>query len=231
VNLLFIAAEARELAPLVGRCAGAAPAALPVDWARAASLHGHRSLFVANGAGGVRAAAALEAACREFRPDVVVNTGFCGALDPELEIAQVVTGEEVVGDGGRWPARRPAGGPASRGGVVRSIGRVAQTAGDKRRLRQDGGDVVEMEAAGVAERAAAQGLPFYCIRAVTDLADESFAIDLNAALREDGHFDTMHILRESLRRPATRVPELLRLRNRCVRAARALGDFIAECRF
>ena len=32
------------------------------------------------------------------------------------------------------------------------------------------------------------GVPFYCIRAVTDTADESFANDFNAARDGDGHF-------------------------------------------
>ena len=43
-------------------------------------------------------------------------------------------------------------------------------------------------------RAPELGLPFYCVRAVTDLADESLANDFNRALRPDGHFDTISIL-------------------------------------
>ena len=103
--------------------------------------------------------------------------------------------------------------------------------GGKARLRAGGGSVVEMEAGGVAERARARDLPFYCVRVVTDLADEDLANDFNRALRPDGHFATMSILRGTLRNPLVRLPELLRLRNRCVRAALALGDFIADCRF
>jgi hypothetical protein len=57
------------------------------------------------------------------------------------------------------------------------------------------------------------------------------ANDFNAALRSDGHFDTIRILASSLRRPWVRLPELFRLRVRCARAARSLGDFIAGCRF
>jgi nucleoside phosphorylase len=120
---------------------------------------------------------------------------------------------------------------AHHSGVVCSIDRVAQTAEEKRRLRAGGAMVVEMEAAGVAARAEVRGLPFYCIRAVTDLAGETMANDFNAALRADGYFDTMVILRETLRRPLARLPELCRLRQRSVRAARVLGDFIADCRF
>ena len=88
-----------------------------------------------------------------------------------------------------------------------------------------------MEAGGVAARALELELPFYCVRAVTDLADESLVNDFNRALRPDGHFDTMSILLGALRNPAICLPELLRLRTRSIQAARALGDFFADCRF
>ena len=52
------------------------------------------------------------------------------------------------------------------------IDHVAQTADEKRRLRAGGASAVEMEAGGVAERARARDVPFYCVRVVTDLADE-----------------------------------------------------------
>jgi nucleoside phosphorylase len=115
--------------------------------------------------------------------------------------------------------------------VVVSIDHVAQTAVEKRKLRETGALAVEMEAAAVAKAAGERGLPFYCVRAVTDLADESMANDFNRALREDGHLDTIVILRGALCRPTSRIPELLRLRRRCVRAAEAMGEFIVGCRF
>jgi nucleoside phosphorylase len=108
---------------------------------------------------------------------------------------------------------------------------VARTAEEKLSLRAGGACAVEMEAAGVAARALEQGLPFYCIRAVTDLADETLHNDFNKALRPDGHFATISILASALRYPALRLPELFRLRKRCVSASRALGSFLADCRF
>ena len=92
-------------------------------------------------------------------------------------------------------------------------------------MRAGGASAVEMEAGGVAERARARGVPFYCVRVVTDLADEDMANNFNQALRPDGHFATMSILRGALRNPLVRLPELLRLRNRCVRAAGSTGRF------
>jgi hypothetical protein len=69
------------------------------------------------------------------------------------------------------------------------------------------------------------------VKVVTDLAGEDMANDFNRALRPDGHFATMSILLGALRHPQVCLPELIRLRKRCIRGARVLGDFIADCRF
>jgi len=61
---------------------------------------------------------------------------------------------------------------------------------------------------------------------VTDLAGESFHIDLNATRRDDGRFSTPRILAAAIARPLTAGPELIELRNRCATAARSLGEFI-----
>ncbi len=192
------------------------------------SLGGHTLCLAAGGVGARNAAAAVDG-LMSFGPDAVVSTGFCGALDPEFQIADIITATAVASpQGRRFPARPVAGGRST---VVCSTDHVVRTAAEKRSLAALGYGAVEMEAAGVAVRAEALGLPFYCIRAVSDLADEDMANDFNRALTPDGHFDTMNVLLGSFRRPLARIPELIRLRKRCVRSALALGDFFADCRF
>ncbi|HTP33258.1 MAG TPA: hypothetical protein VMJ75_13860 [Candidatus Acidoferrales bacterium] len=188
-------------------------------------------ILKANGVGAERAAAAVDRAVEAFRPAAVVSTGFCGALDPDLQVGDVVVATEVASGGGRFAALSPRGAKNARCGVVASIDHVARTAAEKSRLFASGAMAVEMEAGGVAERATAHGIPFFCIKAVTDLASEDMANDFNSALRPDGHFATIEILSSSLRQPLTRIPELIRLRKRCARAAMSLGEFIADCRF
>ena len=188
-------------------------------------------LMTAAGVGSGWAARAVDTALEGFSADAVISTGFCGALDAALDTGDVVVGTQVDAGERRFPALAPQTSRKHHTGVVVSIDHVAQTAAEKARLRAAGAIAVEMEAGGVAERAASRGLPFYCIKVVTDLASEDMANDFNSALRPDGHFDTMIILRRSLRHPLVRIPELLRLRKRCVRAAQSLGDFIANCRF
>jgi adenosylhomocysteine nucleosidase len=208
----------------------AAVGGLPL-WARSCRINGHYVLLVANGAGRERAAVAVDAATTEFHPDGVVSTGFCGALDPALPVAGVVVGTSVTEGPRRYPALGLQASTTHSEGVVATVDHVVQTAAEKRALRAEGATVVEMEAAGVASRAQMLGLPFYCVRGVTDTAGEDLANDFNAALRDDGQFATMRIFSNALSRPVARLPELFRLRGNCLRAAKTLGDFFANCQF
>ena len=143
----------------------------------------------------------------------------------------MIVATEVMGANGRFRVLAPSVSLPHHLGVVLTIDHVAQSAAEKRCLRQTGSIAVDMEAAAVAQRSVALGLPFFCIKAVTDLAGEDLANDLNAAMRPDGHFDTIRILGSIFCRPLVRLPELLRLKQRSARAACALGDFLADCRF
>ena len=226
MKILMVAADPMEFTGVLRHAGDMKSLSLAADWVRAVHLGNHQVVLVANGAGARRAAFAVEAAWAAFPAEAVVSVGFCGALAPELEVADVVVGTSIATGSGTFTALHPAAGRPHHMGVVRSIDHVVQTSAEKRSLHASGAAAVEMEAAGVAERARTLGLPFYCVRAVTDLAAEDLSNDFNRALRPDGHFATMDILRGTLRSPLVRVPELIRLRNRCVR-----GDFIADCRF
>ncbi|PWU01585.1 MAG: hypothetical protein C5B51_22490 [Terriglobia bacterium] len=231
MRLLFVASDPMEFRGLVTCMDKLRKTQIPVGWVRLGGLNGHEAMLAANGAGWQRAASAVDAACSTFRPDVLISTGFCGALDPRLAIGDPVIGTCVIAAGRRFPSAPFQPGRAVATGAVCSIDHVARTAEEKRILRAQGASIVEMEAAGVAERAQALGVPFFCVRAVTDLAGEDMANDFNEALRPDGHFGTMRIFSHALRHPVTRLPELIRLRQHCERAARTLGDFFADCRF
>ncbi len=232
MRVLFVAADAMEFRGIARRVAGLRPAPVALDWARTGRLGANDVLLAAHGAGWKRAAEATSAAIGHFAPDAVVSTGFCGALDEQLRPADVVVATAIRSGHRSLTAAAPirATKPYHQG-VICSIDHVARTAAEKRQLRAGGACAVEMEAAGVAERAQAAGLPFYCVRAVTDMAGENMTNDFNTALRGDGHFDTMLILKGLLRHPSARIPELVRLAVRSVRASRSLGDFFVGCGF
>ena len=203
-------------------------------WARSARVGANELLLAANGTGRRHASNAVDRALKMFPAEAVISTGFCGALRPEMEVADVVIGTAVV-SGDQHYATWPVSAPASLGrihrGVICTVDHVVETAGEKRSLQAEGGAAVEMEAAGVAERASAYGLPFSCVKAVTDLLAETLTNDFNRALREDGDFDTIVLLQGALRHPLVRIRELFRLRERCARAAGMLGEFFADLRF
>jgi hypothetical protein len=86
-----------------------------------------------------------------------------------------------------------------------------------------------MEAAGVASMAYELAIPFYCVRVVSDLAEESFFIDFEEFLLPDGQFNVAGLLRFAMEHPLKGLPELLRLQERTAKAAKHLAEFLAEC--
>jgi nucleoside phosphorylase len=215
-SLLFIGADPREFAGFLTHWHHVEPLAMPVHWARSGQWKGREVYAIANGAGAERAFAAILMAPKAA---AICNIGFCGALHDGLHVGDVVVGTQVQAGSQTWFAKVPQGCEAARGPVA-SIDHVAQTSAEKHRLRATGATIVEMEAAGVARAAEDLGVPFYCIRAVSDLANETLATDFNSALGEDGRFSTMRLVMQ------LKLGELVRLKQRTELASKKLGDFL-----
>lgn len=88
-----------------------------------------------------------------------------------------------------------------------------------------------MEAAAVAAVAQELAVPFYCIRVVSDLANETFFIDFERFLMPDGRFNVARLVIAALIHPFKGMPELLRLQKRTAKAAQELGRFLENCTF
>jgi len=210
-TILLIAAERREFAGFTPHLNALRELQLGIFYAAAGTRNGDTFLLAANGCGGELASRAFRAAAAFAPPRLVVSTGFCGALDPSLAPGAIVD---------------------SRTARFATAGEVVLTAAAKRRLRkQTGAAAVDMESGQIERAAAAHGIPFLAIRAVTDTAGEDLAIDLNSALDARGRFVASRVIREALRRPLGGVPELVKLFRRSRLAARNLGDYLAGCRF
>ncbi len=238
--ILYVAAEAAELEPLAQIVINGRKLKWPLDYAFEGILNGKRLLLTANGAGPRLSAHAVEVATRALsvaelsasKLEAVVSTGFCGALDPALREEQIIVATSVTDAVSRQTgACEPpdAEGCTYVSGPLISQDRIASTAEEKRRLADSGAIAVEMEAAGVLARTKRAGLPLYCIKVVSDRADESFGFDLNTLRTTDGRISRGKIGRYAVSHPSV-VPELLRLRRRSDRAAKALGEFLASCR-
>ena len=230
-RILLVAAEPREFDGLLPFCSEVRKLAWPIDWVRSCDLSGRKLWMVANGAGAAHAGKAVDVACQAGRPKAIVSMGYCGALDPALQIGDVFVATAVDAAGRRFDVRLPQSHAPHATGVLISVDRVAQTAAVKHLLRTTGASAVEMEAGGVAQFAAARGIPLFCVKSVTDTANHNFILDFNKALLSDGHFGTIKLLTSALRNPGRAVPELFRLRRFCRIATRTLGEFIAGCRF
>jgi nucleoside phosphorylase len=230
--LVFIAAEPRECRGWIARWEQANPISLPVHWARAGKWNGADVLAVANGSGAERARAAIAAIPA---PAAICSIGFCGALDESLRLGEIFIATEIRNGARTYPALTPRILRPERldakSGVVASVPRIVQTAVAKKELRNTGAFVVEMEAAAVARASQHLNVPFYCIRAVSDLANEDFANDFNNFLMPDGRISAARLIVSAFGSPVRRFGELIRLQRRTARASGNLGEFLANCTF
>ena len=228
--IAFVAAEAREFEGLLRHVVGVKRLHWAVDFARAGRLRDKSVVVVANGPGPELAARALGAAEELGELEAVVSTGFCGALDPALHVGDIFVAREVVSEARTFACAGPPVGRAACFGTLVSTNRVASTIEEKAELRRTGAAAVEMEAAGVAARAAELGVPFYAIRVISDTAVESLPLDFNRMRDSQGRFSRARIVGAALLRPRV-FPRLMDLQKRSAAASAALGDFLADVRF
>jgi len=227
--ILMIAAEKIEFDGIRNHIATRA-----LDWnvSFAAASVDDQFALVANGPGKSLAAAGVRAACDRMPVSKVVSTGFCGGLDPRLSIGSVIIANRVLDLGsGTVYNTYPMVSPEAASGPVISSDRVAVTVEEKQNLAREGAVAVEMEAAGVAGEAQRRGLPFHCIRVVSDTAGENMPLDFNRYRDADGRFDRTAVAIAALMRPFVRIPALRTLQRNCRVASTQLGDFIAKCKF
>jgi adenosylhomocysteine nucleosidase len=214
----MVAAEAREFTGILKRFGPA----VKVEWnnakfAREVLRDGDRWLLVANGPGPRSVEEVLR---QKMEVSAIINTGFCGALDPSLHIGDIVVWGDV-----------PCPSQFTRG-EISSSDRVVVTAAEKRQLREKTGAIAaEMEAAAVKKIAADWQVPFYCVRAVSDTAEEDMPLDFNLYRDDAGRFSLAKIAMAAMSRPFTRIPALRRLEANCNVASESLGAFFADCRF
>jgi adenosylhomocysteine nucleosidase len=215
---LVIAAEEREFSGILKRFGPAAKLdGIGAQFAKEIVNDGERWWLVANGPGPRSVEEVLK---QKMDVTGIINTGFCGALDPSLGVGDIVVWGDV-----------PCASRFARG-EISSSDHVVVTAEEKRRLREKTGAIAaEMEAGAVKKIAEQWGVPFYCIRAVSDTANEDMPLDFNLYRDSAGRFSLAKIALAAVRRPFTRIPALKRLEANCNVASESLGAFFADCRF
>lgn len=168
----------------------------PTGNAFAGEWQGVPLVLVRSGMGRDRARRALMEVAGRYSLKEVISIGYAGALDPTLEVGDLVVADTVVAEDSSRPdetAKRyslnkevfniVAG---VRGRVLLTVDRVAATPEEKKRLREQYSAVaVDMETSALAGEAEARGLAFISVRAITDTADQAL-IDCSHLVGENG---------------------------------------------
>jgi adenosylhomocysteine nucleosidase len=167
------------------------------------TLNGKPVVLCKSGVGKVNAAVCTQILIDRFGADAVIFTGVAGALDPSLDIGDVVVSTECVqhdmdasplgfprgtipfADMSVFPAdpelvrlayeasRALPGGRALKGRVLSGDQFVADRETVRRLHEELQGVCVEMEGAAVAQVCAMNGVPYVVIRSMSDKADGS----------------------------------------------------------
>jgi adenosylhomocysteine nucleosidase len=209
----IIAALAGELVPLV-RGWSRQP-----DGAFLAQRGDVAAIAIANGMGAVRAEQAVAIAETYGRLDALVSIGWAGGASCGVQTGTAYEVGEVIdaASGERYAASMGTG-PLKLVTLDHVAGRD-----EKRRVAETyGASLVDMEAAAVARLAQARGVPFYCWKAVTDIATEDLP-DLNAFLDSEKQLRTGQLATYALMHPRFVAP-LLRMGRNSRTGADTLGQ-------
>jgi adenosylhomocysteine nucleosidase len=210
-------------------------------WARFCGPAWLSVLVLETGIGATRARKAMEWLLSRpvlenvpYRPKVVLSAGFSGALQPGLAVGDIVLATEVIDTEGErwratWPGELPAGEwqPPIRRGRVLTASHLVGDPVQKRALGEKHEAVaVDMESATLARLCSKQGIPFGCVRAISDDMDTPLSPKLVSVLA-GGRVAYGRLLWSMLTSPRL-VGELWRLARQTRFAAEQLGRALGE---
>ena len=219
-RIAIIAALAGELKPRVRGWQGESRHGVNL-WRR---RRGENEWIAAAAGIGVDAAArAFEEIEKTGTIDAAVSTGWAGALDEQFAAGRAyrVSGVVDARSGGRFRAA----GPAGECWLVTSD-RVADQAEKRRLAAAHGAGLVDMEAAGVARLAAARGIPFYCVKGVSDGVSDRLP-DFNRFIAANGQFQQARFIFSVIFRPWY-WPALMRMGGNTQKAAKEIKKILPD---
>jgi adenosylhomocysteine nucleosidase len=198
----IIVALEREIAPLVRDPLWCAAKLIPSAYRNYESSQG---FIVCSGIGGLAARTAAERIIRQVSPSILISAGVAGSLTPQWKVGDVIAPAAVVQSPAGTPRETVPLSPVDglqRGGTLVSTSSVAGLETKAHLAREYQADVVDMEAASVAEIAAAHDIPFAAVKAISDEYD--FPVpELGRFVATDGKFLTSRFILYSMLRPKT----------------------------
>jgi len=176
------------------------------------------------------AGAGIHAATRAFAEvektgpvDRVISTGWAGALRDDLVPGQAYDVSAVID--ARTGERFVAAVPLMDCCLVTNP-RVADVHEKQRLAETYSASLVDMEASAIARLAQMRGIPFHCIKAVSDARNDELP-DLNRFLSPSGQFQLFRFVVFAILRPRYWRP-LMRMGENSRRAARGLAESLLD---
>ena len=153
-------------------------------------------ILVRSGMGRDRARQALIEVAEKWSLKEVISIGYAGALDPALEVGDLVVADQVIametsptGEALKsYSLEREIFSAATEAGpkILLTVDQIASTPEEKKRLRDQYSAVaVDMETSALAVEAQARNLSLISVRAITDTADQEL-VDCSHLVAEDG---------------------------------------------
>jgi nucleoside phosphorylase len=169
-----------------------------------------------------------------YEPRLVLSAGFAGALAEERQVGDVVLATELADEHGKtwrttWPGDLPKGEwrpPLHRGRVL-TVDRLAGEPEAKRTLgRTFEATAVDMESAIVADACSRHGMPFGCVRVISEDVHTRLSPRL-VSLLSGSQVSPLRVAGALVRSPGM-TRDLMRLRKQTRLAAAQLGKALGE---
>jgi adenosylhomocysteine nucleosidase len=195
-----------------------------------------RVALLVTGDGAVNAQARLEALLARVPAGRVLGVGVSGALTSDLGPGDLLAGERVCDEAAVLVPDEELLAAALRVGArpatLVTATRIADSPEARARLcerfqRWPGPAAVDLESTALARTAAAHGLPWAILRAISDTAGESLPALIESSRDESGSVRRRVLLRGLLLQPAA-LPTLVALRWRVGRCAQVLATAAAR---
>jgi adenosylhomocysteine nucleosidase len=205
-------------------------------------LSGQECVLLTSGMGMRRAREATRCLLESASPRLLISFGIAGAVEPELEIGDVVTaGSVCMLVGGAHDLAQPlAVFPEESMQAMQAIlaqrnarlfaGTAVTTAGSQlpaERAVEMKHPILEMETAGIAQAAAEKGIPLFSIRAISDGPKAPMPIDLGEIMDEDANYKIGKMLLALIRNPGMLLQARRLMRNTRIAADNAAVALVA----
>lgn len=194
-------------------------------------------VLVRSGVGRQRAGDAALQVINRFQPKVLISTGYAGAVQPELNVGDLVIADSILEAKEKyfpdpdWLGRArgifcPDGVKVVVGGLL-TVDSVVHDPAGKRELGESYSvQAVEMETSAIAKVAEEKGLPLLSIRAISDRLDQEL-LDSSSFLGSDGEISTLKAGWYVLTHPGS-IKSALSLRTQTQFATQTMTGFLSD---